>query len=57
MSRLLRNVKVHYHFHTRPLFDPIQSQLNPVHNLQPYFLKKFKTIIPHAASSLFMFSE
>jgi hypothetical protein len=43
----LWNTKVHYHVCESPPQAPILSQMNPVHNFTPYFLKIHSNIILH----------
>jgi hypothetical protein len=45
ISRILWKKKVHYNFH-RPLQDLILSELNPVFNSTPYFIKINFDIMP-----------
>jgi hypothetical protein len=41
----LWNPKVHYHVYTNLPLDPILSQLNPVHPIDPYFPKVYVNVI------------
>jgi len=47
ISRPVWNPNIHYHPHKSPLFVPIPSQMNLVHNLIFYFFKiYFNVILP-----------
>jgi len=46
ISRILRNQKVHYDIHERPLPAPILSQINPVHAPSHFLKMQFNIIFP-----------
>jgi hypothetical protein len=49
---ILWNTNVHYHVHNSPQLVHHLSQVNPVHNLQPYLFKKsFNSILPSTPRS------
>jgi len=53
----LCNPKLHYRFHISPSLVPILSQMNPVHDFLPYFLKIHcnSIIFPSILSSFELF--